>query len=86
MKNILAFIFFCTFAATVYAQDGHGAMQASSKIDTKKLSAADWQSDLRVLQQTVHKDYAFLFKKVTVEVFDAAIEKLNTAIPSMQDH
>ena len=86
MKNILAFIFFCTFAATVYAQDGHGAMQASSTIDIKKLSAADWQSDLRVLQQTVHKDYAFLFKKVTAEVFDAAIEKLNTAMPSMQDH
>ena len=86
MKSLLVFIFFCTFAATVYAQDGHGAAQPNSAIGIKKLSAADWQSDLRVLQQTIHKDYAFLFKKVTADEVDAAIEKLNTAMPSMQDH
>ena len=47
---------------------------------------AQWQDDLRVLQQTVHEDYPFLFKKTTAEEFDAAVEKLYEDIPGMQDH
>lgn len=50
------------------------------------LTAADWQADLRFLQQTVHKDYPFLFKKTTAEQFDAEVEKLHQAIPAMQPH
>lgn len=51
-----------------------------------KLSPADWQADLRFLQQTVHKDYPFLFKKTTAEEFDAAVEKLYKEIPGLQEH
>lgn len=70
----------------VNAQNGHGAIAASSSnMQPDKLTAADWQSDLRFLQNTVHTDYSFLFKKVTAEEFDAAAEKLYKAIPAMQD-
>jgi tetratricopeptide (TPR) repeat protein len=50
------------------------------------LTAADWQSDLKFLKQTVHKDYPFLFKKVTAEKFDSAVEKLHKEIPAMKEH
>lgn len=50
------------------------------------LTAADWQSDLRFLQETVHKDYPFLFKKTTPEKFDAAVEQLYSDIPKLQEH
>lgn len=49
-------------------------------------SAADWQADLHFLQETVHKDYSFLFKKITAGQWDAEVEKLNQAIPAMQEH
>ena len=32
-----------------------------------ELTPEEWREDLRFLQKTVHKDYAFLFKKVTAE-------------------
>lgn len=50
------------------------------------LTSADWQSDLRFLQETVHKDYSFLFKKTTAEKFDASVEKLYQEIPKLQPH
>jgi tetratricopeptide (TPR) repeat protein len=50
------------------------------------LTPADWQSDLKFLQQTVHKDYPFLFKKVTTEKFDSAVKKLHKEIPAMKGH
>lgn len=51
-----------------------------------QISASDWQSDLRFLQTTVHKEYPFLFKKVTAKAFDEEVEKLYQAIPSLQPH
>lgn len=50
------------------------------------LTAADWQADLRFLQQTVHKDYPFLFKNVTAAQFDAEADKLYKAMPAMREH
>ncbi|MFD0862099.1 tetratricopeptide repeat protein [Sungkyunkwania multivorans] len=50
------------------------------------ISQADWQQDLRYLQKTIHTDYPFLFKKTTPEEFDAEVEKLYAAIPTMQPH
>src|SRR6185503_20614752 len=49
-------------------------------------TADDWQSDLRFLQQTVHKDYSFLFKNITAEQFNVEVEKLYKAMPSLQEH
>jgi tetratricopeptide (TPR) repeat protein len=51
-----------------------------------KLTVADWQSDLRFLQQTIHKDYPFLFQKITAAQFDAEADKLYHAMPAMQEH
>ncbi len=50
------------------------------------LSPEQWREDLRFLQKTVHEDYDFLFKKVTAEQFDAAVEQLSRDIPQLEDH
>lgn len=52
----------------------------------EKLSADDWQADLTFLQETVHKEYSFLFKKTTAEAFDQKVAALSAAIPTMQQH
>ena len=51
-----------------------------------QLSAEDWRADLRFLQNTIHQDYPFLFKKVSKEDFDQEVEKLYQAIPNLQEH
>jgi hypothetical protein len=50
------------------------------------LTVSEWQEDLRFLQKTIHKDFPFLFKKVTAKKFDAEVEKFYAAIPSMEPH
>lgn len=50
------------------------------------LPGSSWQEDLRFLQETVHQDYPFLFKKTTAEAFDGEVEKLYAAIPQLQEH
>ena len=50
------------------------------------LNAEQWRSDLQFLQETVHQDYPFLFKKTTKEAFDKAVDDLYTQIPQLQDH
>ncbi|TAI48835.1 hypothetical protein [Flagellimonas allohymeniacidonis] len=50
------------------------------------LSAVDWQKDLRFLQEIVHEDYPFLFKKVTASEFDKAVETFYNEIPDMEAH
>lgn len=50
------------------------------------LTSQQWQEDLKFLQETVHTDYSFLFKKTTAQEFDAAVAKLHDQIPNMQEH
>ncbi|CAL2103092.1 Tetratricopeptide repeat protein [Tenacibaculum sp. 190130A14a] len=50
------------------------------------LSKKQWQQDVRFLQKTVHKEYPFLFKKVSAEEFDKVAEELYNAIPNLQEH
>jgi len=57
--------------------------QAAAQTD---ISPADWQADLKFLQQTVHQDYPFLFKKTTAKEFDAAVATFHQEIPDLQDH
>ncbi|RZV67608.1 MAG: tetratricopeptide repeat protein [Flavobacteriaceae bacterium] len=59
------------------------AIQAVSQ---SALTAKDWQDDLKFLQETVHDDYPFLFKKTTAEEFDKAVEQLHNDIPNLQEH
>ncbi len=86
MKTFFLFLLCTTIVASVHSQAGNPATSASSKMTIEKLTGADWQSDLRFLQQTVHKDYAFLFKKITAETFDAEVEKLYRSMPSMNNN
>ena len=72
MKNI---IFLLAFVI------GFTSLSAQTKFTT-----TDWQDDLRFLQQTVHKDYPFLFKKTTALDFDNAVDSFYDAMPKMQDH
>ncbi len=50
------------------------------------LTAQQWREDLKFLQETVHADYPFLFKKTTAEDFDKAVDKLYDEIPELQEH
>jgi len=86
MKKLFLFVYSTIIIASVHSQDGHPVTATSSKIAIEKLTAADWQTDLRFLQHTVHKDYSFLFKNVTAATFDAEVEKLYKAMPGMKDH
>lgn len=58
----------------------------SQGLSQTKPTPADWQTDLRFLQQTVHQDYPFLFKKITAAAWDAEVEKFYKEIPAMQEH
>jgi tetratricopeptide (TPR) repeat protein len=72
MRN---YIFTCVYllqSVTVYGQ-----------IDQ---STEKWQDDIRFLQETVHHDYPFLFKKVTRQRFDREVEDLITRIPELEAH
>ncbi|HUR67262.1 MAG TPA: tetratricopeptide repeat protein [Chitinophagaceae bacterium] len=84
MRKLLLSLLGSFIVACVIAQD-HPMIPASTKT-VATLTAADWQNDLRFLQQTVHKDYSFLFKKITATEFDAEVEKLYKAMPGMSDN
>src|SRR5688572_9561433 len=85
MKNIFLFLLCIACMLGCVAQEDHPS--APKNVSTPvKLTAADWQSDLRYLQQTVHKDYSFLFKNIKAAEFDESVDKLYNAIPSMKEH
>lgn len=84
MKNFFLLLLCTAGFLSAPAQVDHH--QQAAAISSVPLSAADWQSDLRFLQHTVHKDYSFLFKKTTAAEFDAEVEKLYKAMPAMKEH
>lgn len=49
-------------------------------------TAEEWREDLKFLQENVHRDYSFLFKKTTIEEFDTKVDQLYSKIPEMQEH
>lgn len=72
MKNITLILFTLAIISNACAQIG--------------LSSEKWQADLKFLQETVHKDYPFLFKKTTAEAFDKEVETLYKQIPELDRH
>ncbi len=50
------------------------------------LTDTQWQDDLKFLQETIHNNYSFLFKKTTKEAFDAEVETLYNNIPNLEEH
>jgi hypothetical protein len=71
MKSVLTAVFLIAFLQST-AQSG--------------LSAQQWQEDLKFLQQTIHHDYPYLFKKTKAEEFDAAVDNLHRSIPELENH
>ncbi|WP_273566908.1 tetratricopeptide repeat protein [Maribacter halichondriae] len=55
-------------------------------VSQQRLTAEQWQEDLRFLQETVDSDFPFLFKKVKKEVWDAEVEELYAEIPDLEEH
>jgi tetratricopeptide (TPR) repeat protein len=84
MKKLLLLIPAIIMLVSLHAQVDHHV--SNSNKTAGNLSAADWQADLRFLQQAVHKDYPFLFKNISPEQFNASADKLFAEMPSMQDH
>jgi tetratricopeptide (TPR) repeat protein len=84
MKKLILFLL-CGISLTIAWSQDHPVVPASTK-SSDKLTIADWQSDLRFLQEKIHKDYSFLFKKVTVDEFNKEVEKLHKAMPVMSDN
>ncbi|WP_299180111.1 tetratricopeptide repeat protein [uncultured Aquimarina sp.] len=56
------------------------------QLSSQETNAKQWQEDLRFLQNTIHKDYSFVFVKTTKEDFDAQVETLYKDIPDLQEH
>ncbi|MGY3794659.1 tetratricopeptide repeat protein [Aquimarina sp. 433] len=56
------------------------------QLSAQQTNTKQWQEDLRFLQNTIHKDYSFLFVKTTKEDFDAQVETLYKQIPNLQEH
>lgn len=50
------------------------------------ISAEKYQEDLRFLQNKIHKDYPFLFKKITQEQWDKEVAKFYKQIPDLEPH
>ncbi|MBT8321241.1 MAG: hypothetical protein KJO90_06180, partial [Eudoraea sp.] len=57
------------------------SLQAQSQFSTQQ-----WQEDLRFLQESIHKDFPFLFKKITASDFDASIDNFHDQIPQLEEH
>ncbi|MEO1031240.1 MAG: hypothetical protein AAFX55_07530 [Bacteroidota bacterium] len=50
------------------------------------ISTSAWQEDILYLQSTVHKKFPFLFKKITAEDFDKAVDELYNNVPNLETH
>ncbi|TKD66046.1 hypothetical protein [Flavobacterium sp. ASW18X] len=59
--------------------------QGQAQMETS-VSATQWQEDLSYLQYQVHTNFPFLFKKVTQENWDRAVDQLHQEIPNMEPH
>lgn len=85
MKKLFSVLAYMLVITLAYTQ--HDQTSVSQKVEkSAQPTKADWQSDLKFLQHTVHKDYSFLFKNISAIEFDAQVDQLHQAIPGMQDH
>ena len=65
---------------------GNVGVSHSSVLGQVAISTKEWKQDLVFLQETIHRDYPFLFKKTTADEFDAALRKLQWELPEMEEH
>ncbi|MEM8765000.1 MAG: hypothetical protein AAGD88_14375 [Bacteroidota bacterium] len=55
-------------------------------IAQEKLTSEKWQADLDYLQEKVHQEYPFLFKKITQAAWDKQVADFRTEIPTLTEH
>ena len=84
MKRIIQLSICVAMVIACNAQVSHTNNNENTQL--AKLTPADWQSDLKFLQETIHKDYPFLLKKIKPAEFDADVNKLYKAIPTMKEN
>ena len=72
MKQAFVFIFMLCCTISICAQE--------------KLTSAQWIEDVQLLQETIHDEYPFLFKKISAKDFDLAVDQFIEEIPTLQDH
>ena len=59
---------------------------SNNTLAQEKVSIKQWQADLDYLQVRVHKDFPFLFKKITQEAWDTQVAELRSQIPRLTSH
>ncbi len=52
----------------------------------QSISSKEWVNDVNYLQNIIHKEYLFLFKKISKEQFDNQIASFKDKIPSLKEH
>ncbi|WP_299362179.1 hypothetical protein [Winogradskyella sp.] len=52
----------------------------------ENLTTEEWQDDIRYLQSTIHRKFPFLFKKVSTEDFDKAVDALHNDVANLEEH
>ena len=58
----------------------------NSVLAQEKPTTEQWQADLDYLQEQVHLEYPFLFKKITQEAWDKQVADLRAEIPTLAEH
>ncbi|MEO0902743.1 MAG: hypothetical protein AAFY00_12320, partial [Bacteroidota bacterium] len=58
----------------------------SNALAQEEITSQQWQSDLDYLQEQVHSEYPFLFKKITQKAWDTQVENLRAEIPTLSEH
>ncbi len=59
---------------------------SNSFLAQEKPTTEQWQADLDYLQEQVHSEYPFLFKKITQEAWDKQVADLRAEIPTLTEH
>jgi len=59
---------------------------ATLAVAQENLTAQQWQADLDHLQETVHSEFPFLFKKISQEAWDKQVAEFRAAIPNLAKH
>ena len=72
LKSMLLFLIAFTIVTHTTAQE--------------KLTAQQWQADLDYLQETVHTEFPFLFKKISQKAWDQQVSDLRAEIPTLAEH
>ncbi|MEM9361342.1 MAG: hypothetical protein AAGA43_01855 [Bacteroidota bacterium] len=58
----------------------------NSILSQEKITSEQWQDDLDYLQEQIHSEYPFLFKKITQKEWDKQVENLRAEIPTLSEH